>query len=455
MRDLMFAILLVPLVVMSLRNGFVAYLLWCWAGLVAIQYYLYGFMIGLAYVQLFAVIALLQFLLRKDPERQTFAPNRTTVLLVVFALHITLSAALAFNGHPRTWEMATDMIKTVLLCVLMPLVVTSRYRLHTLVVVVAIAVSFHGVIDGLKFAASAGHHIARGIKKFGDNNHYAMVLVMIIPLLAYLYKHSAVRLVKFSFLALIPLMVFSVVASQSRGGVVALVAVGLWFLLTSRRRFTSTVVMLTFAVVALQLAPDHWLDRMQTLESASEDNSLLGRIGAWQISTAIAIQNPVFGAGPRTIEVGYVWNMFRDAPGLLGFLPMDLNGLPGRGRAAHSIYFEALGDLGFVGLFIFIAILLNAFAAARAVVKICNKVGPRLEWARSLAQMLVLALIAYCSAGALLSATYFDLPYVLFMMLQVLRDLVEKEVKAAATPSSTSVVDTRMLGSEPKVGVHH
>jgi probable O-glycosylation ligase (exosortase A-associated) len=427
MRDIMFAVLFVPLLVMSLRNGFVAYLLWCWAGLVAIQYYLYGFMVGFAYVQLFAVIALLQFFLRKDPERQSYKPDRTSVLLILFTVHVVLCATFAFQGHPRNWEMATNMIKTTLLCVLMPLIITSRYRIHALVVVIAIAVSFHGVVDGLKFAASGGHHLARGIAKFGDNNIYAMVLIMVIPLLAYLYKHSAVKVVKYGFLALIPLIVFSVMASQSRGGLVCMVAVGLWFLFKSRRKFSGLLVVSVCIFLIFYFASDQWLARMQTIDNASEDSSLLGRIGAWHISTAIALQNPIFGGGPLSVEIGAVWSEFRNSQGLLGFLPMDLNGLPGRGRATHSIYFQALGDLGFVGFFIFIAIMINAFSTARSIVNLCKKVGADLNWAYSLAQMLSLSIFAYAVAGALLSAAYFDLPYVLFMLVQTLKLLVQKE----------------------------
>ena len=455
MRDLVFLLLFLPLFVVSIRNGFAAYLLWCWAGLVAIQSYLYGFMTSIPYVQLFAVIALLHFLVGKDPERISFKLNRTTVLFIVFSFHITLCALFAFQGHPRNWDMATNMIKTVLFCVLMPMVVTSRYRIHAILLVIAIATSFHGMIDGLKFIASGGHHMARGIQKFGDNNHYAMVLIMVIPLLAYLYKYSAVRWVRLSFLAIIPLMIFSVIATQSRGGLICLAAVGLWFLLTSKHKFAGAVVVLLCAFLAFGLASDAWLARMETINNAGEDSSMLGRIGAWQVSTAIALRNPVFGGGPLSVELGSVWREFQNSQGLLGFLPMDLNGLPGRGRATHSIYFQSMGDLGFVGFFLFIAILMNAYFTARSVIKICKATGPQLDWAHSLAQMLTIALLAYAVAGALLSAVYFDLPYVLFMLIQVLKIQVDKEVPVVSPREVSFVGVTRRTRPATKLGVGH
>jgi len=264
-----------------------------------------------------------------------------------------------------------------------------------------------------------------------------------------------VRWIRLGFLGIIPLMIFSVIATQSRGGLICLAAVGLWFLLTSKRKFAGAVVVLLCAFLAFGLASDAWLARMETINNAGEDSSMLGRIGAWQVSTAIALRNPVFGGGPLSVELGSVWREFQNSQGLLGFLPMDLNGLPGRGRATHSIYFQSMGDLGFVGFFLFIAILMNAYFTARSVIKICKATGPQLDWAHSLAQMLTIALLAYAVAGALLSAVYFDLPYVLFMLIQVLKIQVDKEVPVVSPREVSFVGVTRRTRPATKLGVGH
>ncbi len=455
MRDMMFAVLFIPLLFMSIRNGFVAYLLWAWAGLMAIETYLYGFMVGFSYVQLFAVIALAHFFLKKDSDRQPFSPDRTTVLLIVFATHISICALFALGGHTRTWEMAGNMFKTVLFCVLMPMIVTTRLRLHALLIVVALGTAFHGMVDGLKFVASAGRHLAHGIAKFGDNNHFAIVMTMVIPLLGHLSKFSANRNVKLGLFGMIPLTVLAVIATQSRGGFIALAVVGLWYVLTSKRKHIGIIAVLVCGGLVMGFASDDWVARIQTINTAKEDSSLQQRIGAWQVNTAIALQNPIFGGGPLVSEVGTMWSLFRDAPGLLGFLPMDLNGLPGRGRAVHSIFFQAMGDLGFVGFILFLVILGNAFITAGSICKQCKASGPQFDWALSLAQMLKLSLLAYAVAGALLSALYFELPYMLMMMLQVLKIQVEKGT-TTITRNQPGIVDTDQSHKmRIKMGVSH
>lgn len=456
MRDVGFFILLLPLLIMSFRNGYIAYLLWGWAGLASIQSYLYGFMLDVQLALIFAGLAIFKYLQKKDDGRVPYSINGTAILFLLFACHMTLSATFAYNGHPRNWEFVINMLKTVLFCLLMPTLVTSRFRLHALVLVIAIATGFHGLIDGLKFISSGGAHLAIGIQKFGDNNHFAMVLLMVIPLLAYAYEYSTHRPAKLVFFAFVPLVVFGVIATQSRGGLVGLVVLGGWFFLKSRRKLVALMVVSACTLLVILYAPDHWVDRMSTIENAGEDSSLMGRVGAWHVSSAVALHNPVLGGGPHSIEIGSVWNEHRIAPGLLGFLAnMNLNGLPGRGRAAHSIYFEVLGDLGFVGFFIFIAILINAFLSARTVVRVAKAVGPQLDWARGLAEMIALSLVAYIVTGALLSAAYFELPYILIMMLEVLKILVQPEKMTSKTKPGGVSTTTASMRSLIQSGADH
>lgn len=429
MRDLMIFGITLILLFMSLRNGFVAYVLWGWAGLASVGSYLYGFMASFEIVQLFAIIAIIHFfLINKDPDRVPFKPNRTSILFVLLALQILLSTTFAYPGHPRNWEFATNMFKTIGFCMLMPLLVTSRLRIHAFVLMIAIATGFHGIVDGLKFIASAGGHMARGIPKFGDNNSFALALIMAIPLNIYAYRYSANRLVRLAFLVVIPLLVLTVVSTQSRGGWASLIVVALWFILTSRKKVAGLIGIALCAFLVFQLAPEHWLARMDTIGSAEGDSSFLQRLGAWRVNSAIAIANPLLGGGIHSSEIGAVWEKFRDAPNLLGFLSNpDMNGLPGKGRAAHSIYFEIMGDLGFLGFFIFVALIINALKTSREITQISKSAGMKLEWARYLSEMLIISVIAYSFGGLLLSVAYFEFSYIIFMLLEVLKIHVKSQ----------------------------
>lgn len=430
MRDLVALLFMLAALPLALLSPFAGYLLWGWAGLIALNYYLYGFMAGQAYVQIFAIATLFALTLGRDRQMRKFEPNRTSTLLLLFVVHGLLVALLAYPGLDRNWELYGNVVKTALFCLLMPLIVVNRFRVHAMVVMIALAVSFHGALDGLKFIASAGGHNAQSIKRFGDNNHLAVVLLMVLPLLYYLRQYARNRLVHLGFTAALPLTVLAVVATHSRGALVGLFALALWLVLKSRKKLGGVVVVVLCAVLVVQLAPQEWSERMGTIQSAEADKSFMGRVTAWNVSSAIALENPVFGGGFRALQSHPVWNRFKDSEGLLGALnPPQLER---SGVAAHSIWFEVLGDQGFVGLLLFVALIVNAFMTRRHVWRLVYQNGLGERWAGDLADMLGASLLAYVVAGSLLSAAYFELPYVLFMLMEVLRQL---QLRAAMVPS--------------------
>jgi probable O-glycosylation ligase (exosortase A-associated) len=445
MRDLVALLFLLAVLPLSLFSPFVGYLLWGWAGLIALNYYLYGFMVGLPYVQVFAITTLLALSLGREPGLRRFEPSRSAVWLLLFVAHGFLVALLAYPGLERNWELYGNVAKTALFCLLMPMIVTSRLRVHALVVMIALAVSFHGALDGLKLLVSAGAHNAQSIKRFGDNNHLAVVLLMVLPFLYYLRQYAQHRLARLGFTAALPLTVLAVVATHSRGALVGLLAIALWLVLKSRQKVAGVVVVLLCALLVVQLAPDTWNERMHTIQTAEQDQSFMGRVTAWKVSSAIALDNPFFGGGFRALQSTEVWDRFKDQPGLLG--AVDTPTLERSGVAAHSIWFEVLGDQGFVGLFLFVALIANAFMTRRAVWRLVQRNGPGERWAGDLADMLGASLLAYGVAGSLLSAAYFELPYVCFMLLEVLKQLQLRAPSRSTVPTTAPTRAATGIGS--------
>lgn len=405
------------LFVLSLSSAFSAYLLWGWFGLIAVNTYLYGFMVGVPYVQIFALTTLLLILLKKDKEMSVCRANGTTFLMITFAGHCFLAALFAYPGLERNWELYSNVVKTLLFCLLMPVLTKSRYRFHALLVIIVLGIGFHGILEGLKFIASGGAHASAGVKKLGDNNHFAMVLVMTLPLLLFLFhyaKHSLARLV---FAGVFVLTCLATVATGSRGALITLVSVGAWLILLSRRKGVSLLVALSVGAVLYAAAPERWTARMNTIQEAETDSSFMGRVTAWKRASAIALENPIFGGGFHAGQDPVLFVQFRDAQGILGFVDTK----PATYAAAtHSIYFEVLGDLGFVGLLLFLALMLYPFVLRVRIRSLARVLGPEASWAADCSDLLAASMVAYLVGGAALSAAYFELPYILVMLMQVL-----------------------------------
>ena len=428
MRDLLTLCVMLVYVPLAMRHTFVAYLLWGWTGLIALNYYLYGFMIPVQYVMIFALIALGSWFWTKDPEKLPFEPNRTFTFFAIFWVHSLFSALFAYPGLVLNWELFSDLSKTLLFCALMPMLVTSRLRVHAIVLMLALATAFHGALDGLKFLESGGAHTARGMPKFGDNNGYALVLVMVVPMVYYLYQYSARRWVKLSFAAVTLLTVLAIVATGSRGGFAGLTAVAIWIIWQGRRKFAGILAVAVVGLMVYQLAPESWQNRMETIKTAEDDSSFMGRVAAWKVDSAIALANPVLGGGLRVVENPTVWAQFMDQPGLLGFVETPrITGF----KASHSIWFEVLGDQGFVGFFLFVAMVANAFFTLREVRALARRGGESTRWALDLADMVGASLVGYVISGSLLTAAYTETSYMLMMLLETIKLLLQREAKSA------------------------
>jgi probable O-glycosylation ligase (exosortase A-associated) len=425
-RDIVLLCAMLVFVPLAMANAFIAYLLCGWVSVLSPAYYLYGFMDDVRFNLIFAVIAIGALIVARDRFKNRFGyMNPTVVLMLLFMLHGILSALFAYPGNPLNETLAIQFVKTLIYCLLAPLLLTTRFRLHALLLMLALGLGFHGVVEGLKVLKSGGGHRPLGIPSsmMSDNNQLAVAMVMALPIFFYLYQYSQRKLVRIGFLCTIAFTVACVLGTMSRGGLVGLLALALWFVLTSRHKVAAIALIVSLSVLTVALAPERMFSRVGTMQDIETDSSFMGRVAAWKISSAVALNNPVLGGGFHAIQYTPTWDAYRYSQGFLGWIstpPPDE-----RGKAAHNIFFEVLGDLGFVGAALFCLLFLNAFRA-RAEIRRRTK-GGRWLWARDMSDMLFLAIIAYMISGSAVSMAYFEPFYVILMVMEMLRQWVRHE----------------------------
>jgi probable O-glycosylation ligase (exosortase A-associated) len=426
-RDWVILAFVLAVLPMAMRSSFAAVFLWFWTGLISLNAFGYGLIHSIYIVQIFAVISLVAIVVRKHLPDVKATLHGFPLILMVMVAHGFLCALFAYEGVADNWYLFTNILKTALLSVMLPAFLTTRQRMNVLILGMAVAIGFHGMLDGLKFLASGGGHRAQGIPKFGDNNHYGMILVMVVPLLVYLYQYARVRLMRLISAGNLMLTVLAVIATNSRGALISLVLMSTWLLMFSRRKVMGFMVMIVVAGAGIQLAPSSWFDRMDTIQSAEQDDSFMGRVTAWKRASAIAVANPVFGGGYHAGQSWSIFEEFRYKPGLLGGVATPDVARP---AASHSIYFEVMGDLGFVGLIIFIVCMTSTFYYFVRILKGVKRDPERLAWARDLAVALSSSMVTYLVGGAALSVAYYEMPYCVATAMFALNLLVNRSVSS-------------------------
>lgn len=432
---MMFAVML-GMVPMAIMNGFIAFLLWVYTNLLSPHIYLYGFMISFRYAFVFAALALGSLALGRLKDRGKFLVDKSTVLLMLFIAHTVTSSLLAWDSNPAIEFRLEYFIKGMVLAVVAPFFLNTRWRIHLTMMVLVAGLGFHGVVDGLKMVNSGGSHIIYGIPRstLSDNNLYALGMVMLLPLTLYMAKYSTHQWVRWGFLGTFGLCVMTILGSNSRGGFLALAILGLWYWVTSPRKLLSTVFVVIVAVGVVQFAPDRWFERIETIKEADQDNSFLGRVAAWKVSVNIANDNPFFGAGFDATQVTSIWERYKYDDNFIDIvIPAEMGF-----KAAHSNYFQVMGDLGYVGLIIFLALLGSAFLTRWEVKALSKKSKRDVTWAVDLATAINLSLVAFMAGGAGVSLAYFELAHLEIVMLSVIRRLLLEQAAQEAPVAASA-----------------
>jgi probable O-glycosylation ligase (exosortase A-associated) len=235
------------------------------------------------------------------------------------------------------------------------------------------------------------------------------------------------------------LLALGVIGTQSRGGFLALLILAAYLYIKSDRKILLTILIAAFCIGASFYISSDYVARMDTIATAEQDDSFMGRVVAWKLSFIMAMQHPFFGGGIKSLEYFPVWlDLSKDFFAYPWFYTG--NALPNMtvARAAHSIYFQVLGDQGFVGLALYLACLASSFLKAGSVARKARKMGAP-AWLPTAAVMVQLSIFAFAVGGAALSLAYFDLLFALFGLVVVL----ERRLLAAVVPLPKAAPDTR------------
>ncbi|OLQ75515.1 putative O-glycosylation ligase, exosortase A system-associated [Photobacterium proteolyticum] len=407
MRDIVFLVVSAYLVFLSLKKPYVAISLWLWVGLFVPVHWLYGMAQGISFNSIFAFTALVGYLFQSNKKKLDMTLGLTCVVL--FWLHTSLTSLLTIGIPDLVWDEWLKLSKKLLLVMMIILCVRKKNELELLCWVIVLSIGFLGVVESLKFIVTGGGHKIVGPQGhlLSDNNHFAVALCMLIPINMFLIQVTSSRWLKIGLIGILCLCIIAVLGTHSRGGFIGLLVVGGYYWFRSNHKFlvTSGILIVT-AIAALYLSQD-WYSRMNTIETATEDNSFITRLNSWKVHTLLAMDRPLLGGGFKTGSYGYIWQEKAQEFDKLDFIDTPLP-TDDSGWAAHSIYFQVLGDHGALGLVIYLTMMASCFFRLGWVANITGSLGEAHRWRAHLARMLQLTIIAYGTAGAAVSLAYLE-----------------------------------------------
>lgn len=393
MREILLLIAIFAGLGMTLRWPFAGVLIWEWFTLQNPHRETYGFVSSANLV--IAAVTLLAWVMSK--ERRAPANGFILWAIVIFLAWTTIGTffaydpAWSFGYWDRTW-------KTFALGILLAATVTNRVRVQAVVWVAVVSLFYYGVKGGLFTIATGGHNHVLGPAgtMINDNNQLAVAMLMTLPLAHYLRGQTVDKWMRLALLGGMILTVIAVIGTYSRGALIGLAALGFLGLLRMKRRLTYIAVAVVLIAFTVHFMPEQYFDRMSTMnsvESVQQDESMHGRLVAWKVAVYAARDRFPFGAGFYGPQLG---------PFFHAYFPTEKN------HAAHSIYFQVLGEHGFIGLFIYLTLIAGAFLRASRIIRVARRQAEK-RWIAELGVALQASLVVFCVSGAALSLAYYDL----------------------------------------------
>jgi putative inorganic carbon (hco3(-)) transporter len=435
MRDLLVLTLVGVGALAALRRPWIGVLLWTWLSIMNPHRLTYGvaYAAPLALIAAMATVAGLLF----TRERQSPFQGAPTWWLLVLAAWITISWLMGVDlqGQQPMWERVMKIF--FMTFVALALLVTKQ-RIIAFACVTLGSLAVLSVKGGIFTLATGGQYRVWGPPDsfIEGNNEFALATVVAIPMLHFLQLQLPKRWMRYAMTVPMLLCVAAAVGSYSRGALLALVAMGVVFWWRGRHKVLIGGLIVVAAIALSALMPAEWWGRMQTINEYNDDESAMGRINAWLVAWRVA-QTHFFGAG-MSYQYAAIFNEYGTYENIV--------------RAAHSIYFEILGNHGVIGLALYLALWISAYRSAGWLRKNAAKLDPAAKWAADLGAMAQASIASFAVGGAFLSLSYFDLPYNILVMIVLTRQWVERRAweleRRAPEPASNANQDATPVRDE-------
>jgi len=340
-----------------------------------------------------------------------FIKNPQCFFIFVLWAFIVLSTQFGeFGGPEPKWiDYYNKMFLTWFIALAL---VTTVKKLYVLTWVIGLSIGYLGYWANEMYFFK-GWHVIHGPGKpgatFYDENDFAMVLVMAVPILWYLMRSSRNLLLKAGLLALLGLSIHGVMLTFSRGGFLGLAASLILIAVREKNRVFGSLLIIGGIASFVMFTGEAYRARISSINTYEEDSSATGRFESWEAGQGMVMNNPIFGVGLKRYVAAF---------------PKYSHSHP---RVAHNSWVQLAAECGFIAVGAYAMLVLLTIRSLRRVEKrVRSFTGENRRLSEQLVRMFEASLTGYLVCGFFLSMEDFEFFYVLVGMVLIL-DRITKE----------------------------
>ena len=343
--------------------------------------------------------------------------NARTGLVGVFFVH-TLVCALLSENPTWSWNSWITFSKVLVISYLIVVLVTDEKRYRLTLLVMAFSLGLETAKQGwAQLILNPGAKNDNVIPFLGDNNGVALGMMMLVPVFGALAQTAGSRTEAFVHRFFLVGVLVRGITTYSRGGFLMAAVLAVIGFTRSRHKIRYAMSVGAIVYLFVSVMPDAYWNRISTINAPVEerDDSTQGRLHFWQVGLAMANAKPLTGVGFD--GYGPAYEKYNWSEEFTGW------------RAAHSVWFGLLGDLGYPGFVLFVIIWSSSVWSCWRISR-QFKGDPERRHLKVYADALLSSLLAFAAGGTFLSVHYGEMIWH-FMGLSTALTLLARE-KAAA-----------------------
>ncbi|WP_375403775.1 putative O-glycosylation ligase, exosortase A system-associated [uncultured Sphingomonas sp.] len=359
MRDLVFIAFLVALFGVGFRRPFLFVPAYVYIDIVSPQRLTY-YLLNTVPISAIAFAFVFGGWLLSDAKRDARVAPRQILIVALLLYCWTTTTYADFPAEARDkWDWVW---KALAFAAFLPLTLRTRLRIETLLLFMVLSAASIVIVGGIKTLASGGGYGQLNLMVDNNSGLYesstiATVAVAVVPVILWFARHGTVfppdwRMKGFAYALAFSCLLIPI-GTSARTGLLCIGLLALLMLRDARRKLLYLGLIGSAGLLAVPFLPSAFSERMGTIGGYQSDTSASTRLAVWRWTIDYARDHP-FGGGFNT----YLQNKLRfetvaaDPSGAVVELKQEVD----QARAFHSAYFEMLGEQGYPGLLLWLAI---------------------------------------------------------------------------------------------------
>ncbi|MCX7285769.1 MAG: putative O-glycosylation ligase, exosortase A system-associated [Novosphingobium sp.] len=255
--------------------------------------------------------------------------------------------------------------KALVFAMFLPLTLRTRLRIEALTLIMVLSVGVIVIGGGIKTLAGGGGYgelrlLVNNNTGLYESSIISAVSIAVIPLALWLSRFGTIFPPEWRVKAFAWALCFSCalmpIGTGARTGLVCVAVLAALILRTAKRRVMILSLMAAGALITVPLLPAEFVARMNTIGDHQSDESASTRVAVWMWTLDFVKTRPFGGGFDAYRQNRLEYNAVTAQKAGDNNTALEYRPVTDKARAYHSSYFEMLGEQGYPGLAMWLAL---------------------------------------------------------------------------------------------------